>query len=95
MGEDEEKKFSAFNVFLIVFGVIAFGGVILSFVSFVYFAVITGSVVGGVQKNIYNFLFFLALLGVFVFLEILIMIKKRKKGVDIHELVERAREEWD
>jgi uncharacterized membrane protein len=93
MGEDEEKKTSIARIFLIFFGVIALISFIFSLISLVYHTTITGSVIGGIQKNTYNLVFFLIFLLFFIFLEVLISMRKKRREVDISELVKEARKE--
>jgi len=87
--EDEDVV----SILLIFFGIITFLGFVFSFISLVYLFTITGSVIGAVELRGPAFITFLFLMAFLVVLETWYFTNRKKKGVDIHKLVERAKRE--
>jgi len=90
---EKEKGVKISSVLLIFFGVIALISFIFSLISLVYYVAITGSVIGALNKNIYNAAFFLIFLICFIFIEIIVFSMKRGKEDKIKKLIAKAKEE--
>ncbi|MBD3252393.1 hypothetical protein GF386_01535 [Candidatus Pacearchaeota archaeon] len=87
--EDDE----IISILLIFFGIITFLGFLFSFISLVYLFAITGSVIGAMELKGPAFITFLFLMAFLVVIEVWYFTNRKKRGIDVHKLVEKTKRE--
>lgn len=76
------------NLFFIGLGVVT---LILIITSLTFITLITGNVIGQAKSNFQGLFLLFVIIGFFVFLEILLFIRVKKKKIDIKELIEQEK----
>ena len=82
-----QENVNFLNNLLIFFGVLTFA---LMFISLIFLSGITANVIGESRGNYYGVIFVFIILGLIVLLEVLTLIKKRKREINISKLIKES-----